>query len=88
MGNLDGKIMKDYFALKIQNETLFFDSAEKLYNELLSRSIPASKCSFTKILNVDNLSNSQNYMETHQTVLLSYDEIKEILHSGKRKILH
>lgn len=80
--------MKDYFALKILNETLFFDSAEKLYNELLTRSIPASKCSFTKILNVDKLSSSQNYMETHQTVLLSYDEIKEILQLQKNNILH
>ena len=80
--------MKDYFALKILNETLFFDSAEKLYNELLTRSIPASKCSFTKILNVDKLSTSQNYMETHKTVLLSYDEIKELLQLQKNKIFH
>lgn len=88
MGTFLGECMKDYYVLRINNETLYFDSAEKLYETLEERNIPASKCTFSKMLNVIPLSKSQNYLKNHQTISISYEELKEALHKTKNQIMH
>jgi len=74
-----GERMKDYYALTLNNDIVFFDSVEKLLQMLEQQDIPAKKCSFQKVLNVGNLERAQNYLETHSTIPLSYEDLKREL---------
>ena len=73
--------MKNYYVLKLlsTNELYYFTSAKDIMNLLEEKSIPANKCEFKKLLNVKSLSDAQNYLETHQTKNLSYNELKDDL---------